>query len=222
MIKLMKDGVIEFNSVKELVEYQKQKVDAKNEISVEKFQNIISNRSKEYNTASTLDYDAVVKYIIDNNAAITTALKKVTGKFITPRYKRIILEKLKEKNYDVSKIRYKKRCKSKFEGKIEEKQNIKIDDEIQLVEDKSTNQLLLQLLKSSIANQCPLTYYNEGRMLGYDTAEQWMMLVNRLDRLSDKIAKYFGVEDNFKIFRSTGTNPYQRFGYEYDKTIEAK
>jgi len=87
--------------------------------------------------------------------------------------------------------------KQKQNGAVKQ---IPIPDAPRIMGNETTNNLLMDILRSMIANDSKMTMFNEGKILGIETREEWIGLLNILVRKSDHICNYFNVTNgSFKI-----------------------
>jgi hypothetical protein len=68
-----------------------------------------------------------------------------------------------------------------------------IMDAPRIMGNETTNNLLMDILRSMIANDSKMTAYNEGKILGIDSREEWIGLLNIIVRKSGDICNYFNV-----------------------------
>lgn len=61
------------------------------------------------------------------------------------------------------------------------------------------NQLFIDILRNCIANHSKITYFNEGKMLGLETSEDWNVFISSVLISFDKICKYFNCYNKFGI-----------------------
>lgn len=81
------------------------------------------------------------------------------------------------------------------------KKTIKSDikDFPEILNDRTQNTLLHDVLKNIVANGTKMTYFNEGNMLGAETPEQWNLLLNTIVKKSADICDCFFSKGKFYI-----------------------